>query len=241
MLFSWFDLVHSGLFSLSLSNAEFLMLLLTNDGGTGGLIFSDPHLATDFSASFALTFTHPFDFNPDRSSPEWSSSAKIQSLIIAFLQSRSSLQTIATCISNAFLASHFCLPSQLFSTVDFVTAPNFQLIRASVSSVRLASGATVGGTLIAILGVLGFFLILHRRRKVTEVEHETIDEFDLPMEHSNEIEVEVETADEKENCLSLEDEEEIWVRGGDELRLHFDGEESFSSPHSLESGEPRVN
>jgi hypothetical protein len=74
---------------------------------------------------------------------------------------------------------------------------------------------------------------------VTEVEHETIDEFDLPMEHSNEIGVE--SADEKENCLSFDDEEEILVRGGDHLRLHFDGEESFSSPHSPESGEPRVD
>jgi hypothetical protein len=109
--------------------------------------------------------------------------------------------------------------------------------------VRLTSGATAGGIVIAILIILSLYLymVLHRRWKVIEIEQETIEEFDLPIEESKEIEISIASGLEEENCLGLEDDDENWGRGGDELPLHFDGDESFSALRGRDGGGPRVN
>jgi hypothetical protein len=160
--------------------------------------------------------------------------------MVVLLESQSLERTTAF-MSNLFLLSGSDLASSLFATLDFVTERNFQLMKASVSSTRLISGAAVGGIVMAILIVLSLYVVLHRRRKVIEIDEETVDEFDLPIEDSKELEIAVESGLEEENCLAFEDEDENWGRGGDELRFHLDGEESFSALCGRRIGESHVN
>jgi hypothetical protein len=107
-----------------------------------------------------------------------------------------------------------------------VIEPTVQLIKASQISVTLTSGATVGGILIAMLAGSIVVFFFRRRRKVTEVDDEMIDEFGLPTECGDKLELAVWSADEGENCLVLDDDEEDWAPSGDDLGLHFDGEDS---------------
>jgi hypothetical protein len=88
-------------------------------------------------------------------------------------------------------------------------------------------------------------MVLRRRRNRPQTEEQTIEELDLQTEHNEEEELD----DEDDHIFDLEDdrdgtnsnvlsesesESENWVRsrirGGTELRMDLDGEESFSSP-----------
>jgi hypothetical protein len=85
-------------------------------------------------------------------------------------------------------------------------------LKASVGSVKITSGGVGGGGLIASIGIVGFCCLLYGRRSGrnrSQSQPEVFDEFDLPTEQREE-----EFEDEEENVF--------------DLRMHFDGDESFA-------------
>jgi hypothetical protein len=160
-------------------------------------------------------------------------------LSLLALQSQGIEPTLAF-FSNPLLTTHSDLPSILFPTAGFLTLGDNQL-KVSIDSVRTTSVAVSGVALIALIAILGSHFAIHRRRNRSETE-EQIDEFDLAIEHNEEEEFD----DEDENVFDLENdrnqtnsnalsesESDNWVRGrvrgGGELRMDFDGQESFAA------------
>jgi hypothetical protein len=160
-----------------------------------------------------FSFSRPNNLTNERCSPQWSVSNRI---------------------NRAILSETFVFPP-----------PIEQQFKADRESLKITSSAIGGGTFIAGIAFLGLYFALHRRHKSPQIEQQTVNEFDLETERRNEEE----SDDEKENIFDFKDEREElnseelfdsesenenWVcsriRGGNEFRMDFDGEESFSSP-----------
>jgi hypothetical protein len=204
-------------------------------GETSLIGFSHKHPMTDINVSFAFTFTRPFCF---RGSLQWDSSNKMQSSAARPFQSQG-LKISTAFRTNRFLFSLSYLPSILPQTIDFLFDIDEDL-KASLESVKITSASVGGGAFIAIIAIVCLSLLFHRTRRKrqngTQIERESFDEFDLPTEHSDE-----EPSDEEESFFDLENREKSDsddpfesdsfvsdpIRGGDDLRVHFDGEESF--------------
>jgi hypothetical protein len=108
--------------------------------------------------------------------------------------------------------------------------------KASLASAEATSGAAAGGGLAALLALFCSLFVLYRRR--TERDKQGMDEFDLPIEHSDEEKAD----DEEESIFDLQKDEDPsnsddtpdcdrWdpgrIRGQGRLPMDFDGEESF--------------
>jgi hypothetical protein len=122
-------------------------------------------------------------------------------------------------------------------TAGFLTLGNDEL-KVSTGSVEVSSIAVSGGGLIAVMTIVCFYFVLNRRHNRSETEAQ-IEEYDLAIEHNEEEEFD----DEDENVFDLgddrqqinskalsESETDDWVRGrvrgGNDLRMDFDGDES---------------
>jgi hypothetical protein len=113
-------------------------------------------------------------------------------------------------------------------------------LKASLGSVKITSGAVGGGGFISLIGIVGFCFLLYRRsgQNRPQSQPEAFDEFDLPTEQSEEEEFE----HEEENGFGLENgkdsdsddafDSESFERdrnpGERDLRMDFDGDESFA-------------
>jgi hypothetical protein len=148
------------------------------------------------------------------------------------------LKRTSAFFSNQHLPSNSFLRSILIRTLFFIPPAERQLSAAG-KSVKPISGAVSG---VAIIALFSLCFVLRRRHKLPPIEQQSVDEFDLPAEDSDEEE---EFDDEDENLFDLENsrertnskdlldsEKENWmsgaIRGGGELRMDLDGEESFT-------------
>jgi hypothetical protein len=148
-------------------------------------------------------------------------------------------QTTEVFFSNRYPPSNSYLLSLLFPTLDFLTQHNND-DKALLESVRMSSGSADGGGLTALIAILGLCALLCRRHKakVPQNDNETVDEFDLPTEHSDAEEI----SDEEENGFDLQDRSnsedlldcDHWEDEADALRMHFDREETFQLPNPAE-------
>jgi hypothetical protein len=112
-------------------------------------------------------------------------------------------------------------------------------LKASVGSVKITSGAVGGVGFIALIGIVGLCCFLYRRRSGqnrSQFQPEVFDEFDLPTEQSEEEEFEEDNVFDLENAkgqasddlLNSENLEPDCNPGGRDLRMQFDGDESFA-------------
>jgi hypothetical protein len=194
-----------------------------------GLSISEIVVKTsDLRSSRNPTFSCRFNQNNERGSLQWFSSTKIKFSVFPLLQSQTP-ETTAEFLSNPFTPSVSNFPSILFQTLNFMTPMNNQL-KAAVESVTITSGAAGGGALVALLTICCLCFLLHGRLKSPEIERQTVDEIDLPTELSEE------DGDENDGDGTTADdlfdsESDTWVGGGirpgDDLRMDFDGDESF--------------
>jgi hypothetical protein len=128
-----------------------------------------------------------------------------------------------------------------------LTLGNDNQLKVTSGSVQVTSVALSGGALIALIAIVSLCFVLDRRRHnrpETEEEEEQTEGFDLAIEHNEEEEFD----DEDENVFDLGEDRDLtnsnalsesesgsgnWVRGrlrrGNDLRMTFDGYESFSS------------
>jgi hypothetical protein len=203
---------------------------------------SHSNIPTDVNVFPGLPPSRPFDLNLQECSHQWSLSNRIKHSIVRF-QSRA-FDTTAPFLSNPLLTSLSELPSILYPTVHLLTLGNNQH-KASMGPVNLTSVGVSGGSLIALATIVCLWIVLHKSRNRPQTEEQTIEECDLQTEDNEEEEFE----DEDDHIFDLEDDKnqtnsnvlsksesgsENWVRsrirGGNELRMDLDGEESFSSP-----------
>jgi hypothetical protein len=222
---------------LSLSIQQTSWLVSLKPGETVPIPVSHINLQSDLNVSLGFHPSVPINHSFKRWSREWSPSDEIN-LTILRLQSRT-LGTTPIFFSNPLLTTHSDIPSILSPTAQFLTLGNNQL-KVSLESVRMTSGAAGGGALIALITIFGLFFVLNRRHNSPQTEGQIIDECDLPTEHSEPEEFDDEDEDvfdlvdvrdgTNSNALS-ESETDHWVPGrirpGDDLGMHFDGEESF--------------
>jgi hypothetical protein len=187
--------------------------------------------ANDLRSSRNATFSCRFNQNNEKGSLQWFSSKKIKVSVFPLLQSQTP-ETTAAFFSNPFMPSVSNFPSILFQTLNIMTPMNNQL-KAAMESVTITSGAAGGGALVALLTICCLCFVFHERLKSPEIERQTVDETDLPTELSEE-----EDDDEDENDVDgtnagdlFDSETDTWVGGrirrGDDLRMDFDGDESF--------------
>jgi hypothetical protein len=221
------------LFASSPSVAQTLAAFFTKVDGTVPLPFSLENLHTDVNRSSAFVSSCPFNLNPDRFSHQRSSSNKMEASV-DILRSQS-FATTTRFSSDPYLNSHSYRLSNLSPTVAFLDEMNNDE-KAALASVKLTSGAAGGGGLIALIAILSLCFVLYRTHKTAQNGKQISPDFDLPIEHSDEEEseneeeifVDFEDCQDRTNSNALsESESENLVRGGNDLRMAFDGEESF--------------
>jgi hypothetical protein len=208
------------------------------------VLVSDSNIPSDRNVSPALSPSHPLNLNLQRCSPQWSSSRRIRFSVFA-IQSQA-LEITAAFLSNPLLTTHSDFASILFPTDGFFTLGNDNQLKVSTGSVNVPSVALSGGALIALITIVSLCFVLDRKRhnRPETEEEEQAEGFDLAIEHNEEEEFD----DEDENVFDLGDDRDhinsnalsesdsgsgTWVRGrirgGNHLRMEFDGDESFSS------------
>jgi hypothetical protein len=230
------NVVQTSFLSWSLWLSQTVSFLSIKGIRTAPWISSDKYLSTDLSISVALILTRPFDGNSGRVSHQWTVSNNINLSIVdrfGFQSFRSSNGFH----SNFFLISLSYFPSILLPTMNFLSDIDRDL-KASLGSVKITSGSVGGGGFIALIAIVAFCCLLYRRRSGQnrpQSQPEVFHEFDLPIEHNEEEESEDENAFDLENGKDSYDpfDSESLERdrnpGGRDLRMHFDGEESFAS------------
>jgi hypothetical protein len=225
---------------LSLSIVETSWLVSMKQHETAPIPVSHTDIPSDLRISSAVFLSH--ELNLERWSPQRSSSNGMERSLFA-LESRG-IEITAMSLSNPLLTTRSDFPSILFPTAGFLTPIDDQL-KISRESDKITSIAASGGALIGLITIICLYFILVRRRNRSQTE-EAISEFDLPDEHSEEEEFDAEDENDFEleddayqtnsNALS-ESETENWVRGrirgGDHLRMDFDGEESICCPEHI--------